>query len=68
MRSYINKVWDLIYNFYEAFNITVVLREFNQQVDSLALETSTFKPPTIPQFKYEIEMRNIPSIPDNIKY
>jgi hypothetical protein len=57
MRSYRNQVWDLIDNFYEAFNIIVVLREFNQQADSLSLAASTFKPPTIPQVKYEIEMR-----------
>jgi hypothetical protein len=37
MRVYINQVWDMIDNFYEAFNIYVVLREFNQPVDSLAV-------------------------------
>jgi ribonuclease HI len=68
MRAYRNQVWDLIDNFYEAFNIFVVLREFNQQVDSLAVAANTFKTPAIPQVKYEIEMRYRPSIPDNIKY
>jgi hypothetical protein len=58
----------MIENFYEDFKISVVLREFNQQFDSLAVETSTFKPTSIPQVKYEIEMRYRPSIPDNIKY
>jgi hypothetical protein len=65
---YINQVWDLIDNFFEAFNIIVVPREFNQQEDSLALVASTFKTPNIPQVKYEIEMRYRPSIQDNIKY
>jgi hypothetical protein len=59
----------MIDNFYEAFQYFVVLREFNQHDDSLAVvATSTFKPPSIPQVKYEIEMRYKPSIPDNIKY
>jgi hypothetical protein len=68
MRAYRNQVWDLIDNFYKAFNITVVSREFNQQVDSLAIAASTFKTPVVPQMRYEIEMRYRPSIPDNIKY
>jgi hypothetical protein len=68
MRVYINKVWDVLDNFYEAFNISVVLREFNQPANSLVVEASTFKVLTTPQVKYEIEMRCIPSIRDNIKY
>jgi ribonuclease HI len=32
MRAYKNQVWDLIDNFYEAFNITVVSREFNSRL------------------------------------
>ena len=68
MRAYIKQVWDLIDNFYEAFNIFVVLREFNQLADSLAVVTSTLKVPMTPQIKYEIEMRYKPSIHDNIKY
>jgi hypothetical protein len=58
----------MIDNFYIAFNIFVVLREFNHPVDSLAVVVNTFKVPTTPQIKYEIKMRYKPSIPDNIKY
>jgi hypothetical protein len=57
----------MIDKYYVAFNISAVLREFNQPTDSLAVVASTFKVPTTPQIKYEIEMRYIPSIPDNIK-
>jgi hypothetical protein len=63
MKGYKNQVWDMIDNFYEAFNIFVVLREFNQPTDSLAVAANTFKVPATPQVKYEIEMRYIPSIP-----
>jgi hypothetical protein len=57
----------LVDNFYEAFNISVVLREFNQLIDSLSVVFSNFKIPTTPQIKYEIKMRYKPSIPNNIK-
>jgi ribonuclease HI len=30
MRTYRNQVWDLIDNFYEAFNISSILTKFNQ--------------------------------------
>jgi ribonuclease HI len=68
MRDYINKVWDIIKNFYVAFNISIVLREFNHPYDSLAVASNTFKITTTPKLKYEIDMRYITSIPDNIKY
>jgi ribonuclease HI len=69
MRAYRNKVWDMIKNFYVAFNIFIfILREFNQPTYSLEVASSTFKLPTTPQFKYEIKMRYKPSIPDNIKW
>jgi len=58
----------MIDNFYEAFSIYVVLREFNQRVDSLEITFSTFKPLVIPKVKYKIGLRYRPSILDNIKY
>jgi ribonuclease HI len=68
LKQYINEVWDLIENFFLAFNITFVQRSLNQQVDSLALATSNFKTPMFSNLRYEIEVRHRPSIPDNIKY
>jgi len=68
MRAYRNKVWDFVENLFDAFNITAVPRDANKQADSLAVAASTFKPPSKPQFKYEVEMRYRPSIPDNTKH
>jgi hypothetical protein len=59
---------DKIDNFYVAFNIFVVMREFNHPFDSLAVAANTFKVPSTPQIKYEIKMRCKPSIHDSIKY
>jgi ribonuclease HI len=68
MRAYINMAWDMIDNFDEDFNISFFLREFNHLVDSLAIVSNTFKVPSTPQVKYEIDLRCRPSIPDNAKY
>jgi hypothetical protein len=68
MKAYKNKVWDMVDNFYVAFNISIVLREFNKPVDSLVVASNTFKVLATPQIKYDIKMRYRPSIPDNIKY
>jgi ribonuclease HI len=47
MRSYRNYAWDLIENFFLTFNIHAIPRQENKQVDSLVVETSTFKPPEV---------------------
>jgi len=49
------------------FDITFVQRNFKQQVDSLALESSNFKTPLCSNLRYEIEVKHRPSIPENIK-
>jgi ribonuclease HI len=43
IRTYMNEVWDLIDNFFLAFNISFVPREENTLVDSLAVPASKFK-------------------------
>jgi ribonuclease HI len=48
MRAYKNHVWDMIENYYVAFIILVVLREFNEPVDSLVVASNTFKVLAIP--------------------
>jgi hypothetical protein len=55
-------------NLFSAFNITFVHINLNQQADSLALATSSFKTPMFPNLKFEFEVRNRPSIPDNLKH
>ena len=66
MRSYRNDSHDLIECFEECkFNLNPRLQ--NCLADSLATSASFFKTPLHPNGKYEIEVRNIPSILDNVK-
>ena len=66
--TYRNEVWDLIDNFFLAFNITTVARDDNQPANSLVIATSGFKIPTRQRLKYEIEVRYRPLVLDNIKH
>jgi ribonuclease HI len=68
LRSYRNEVWDLIDNFFSAFNITFVPREDNTSADSLAVSASLFKVPLPPKIHGEVEVRYRPSVPDNVKH
>jgi ribonuclease HI len=68
LKQYKNEVWDLVDNFFLAFNISFVPREANQREDSLALAANTFKPPIGPNVKYEVEVRHRTTIPDNVKH
>jgi ribonuclease HI len=68
LRSYKNEVWDLIDNFFSAFNISFIPREENTLADSLAVSASQFRIPLPPKFKYDVEIRYRPSVPDNIKH
>jgi hypothetical protein len=61
-------VWDLIDSFFSSFNILFVPREENVMVDSLAVSTSNFTVPLPPKFRYDIEVKYRPSIPDNVKH
>ena len=45
LRSYKNEAWDLIDNFFSAFNISFIPREDNVVADSLAVLASQFKVP-----------------------
>lgn len=68
MRSYRNKVWDLIENFYSTFDMYFLPREKNSLIDYLVVVASTFKPPENPHLRYQIEFRYRNSIPNNVKY
>jgi hypothetical protein len=68
LKKYRNEVWDLINNFFLAFNLSFIPREQNQKVGSLALAASTFRPPICPNIKYPVEIRHRTSIPNNIKH
>jgi ribonuclease HI len=68
LRSYKNEVWDLIDNFFSAFNISFVPREDNASADSLTVSTSLFRIPLPPKINCGVEIRYRPSIPDNVKH
>ena len=68
LKFYRNEVWDLIDNFFTAFNISFIPRDHNQITDTLDLAATFFKVPQNTQLKYPIEVRHRPSIPDNIKH
>jgi ribonuclease HI len=68
LRSYKNEVWDLIDSFFLAFNISFIPREENTLADSLAMSASNFKVPLPPKFRYNVEVKYRPSIPDNVKH
>jgi ribonuclease HI len=68
LRTYRNEVWDLIDNFFLAFNISFVPREENTLDDSLAVSASNFNVPLPPKLKYDVEAKYRPSIPDNVKH
>jgi hypothetical protein len=68
IKSYRNDVWELIDSFFLAFNISFVLREKNIVADSLATSAGNFKVPFPPKFKYDVEVKYKPSIPDNVKH
>jgi hypothetical protein len=68
LKQYRNEVWDYVDNFFFAFNITFVHRDLNQQADSFAFAATNFKTPMFPNLKFQIEVRHITSITDNIKH
>jgi ribonuclease HI len=68
LRNYRNEVWDLIDNFFLAFNISFIPRGENTLADSLAVSSSLLKFPLPPMVKNDVEIRYRPSVPDNVKH
>jgi hypothetical protein len=50
------------------YNLSVIPRGENQIVDALATSALVFKIPIFPNRIYEIEVKHISTIPNNIKY
>jgi ribonuclease HI len=67
LRTYRNLALDLL-RFFSEYDLIAIPREQNQIVDALATSTSFFKIPSLPNKRYEIEVRHRPAIPDNIKH
>jgi ribonuclease HI len=68
LRNYRNEVWDLIDNFFLAFNISFIPRGENTLADSLAVSASLLKFPLPPMTKNDVDIRYRPSMPDNVKH
>jgi ribonuclease HI len=68
LRSYRNEVWDLIDSFFSAFNISFIPREENTMAYSLATLASNFRVPLPPKSRYDVEVKYMPSISDNVKH
>jgi ribonuclease HI len=68
LKTYKYEVWDLIDNFFLAFNISFIPREENTMANSLVVSASHFKIPMPRKLRYDGEMRYRPSVPDNIKH
>ena len=67
MRSYRNLVLDLPQGFKE-YHISIIPREQNDIADSLAISVSVFKIPIYPNKKYEMKVKHMPTILDNVGY
>jgi hypothetical protein len=67
LRDYRNLVLDLLDKFPE-YNLSTIPREQNQVVDALATLSMIFKVPFFLDIKYKVEVKYMPTIPDNIKY
>ena len=67
MRAYRNVVLDFIEYFIE-YDLSAIPRDQNILVDGLATLASTYKIPFHPSHQYTVEVKNIPVVPDNIKY
>jgi len=60
--------WDLMEKFFSSVNVHFIPHAENLHADALAKAASTFSPPMTFKLKYHIEIRHIPSIPDNIQH
>lgn len=68
LHAYKNKVWDVVNNFFSAFNFIAIPREHNQLADDLAVVVTTFALHIGLKIKFEIKFFYRPSIPDNVKH
>jgi hypothetical protein len=68
LKNYRNEVWDLIDDFFLAFNISFIRRGENTLANSLAVSASFLKVPLLPRVKCDVEIRYRPSVLDNVKH
>jgi ribonuclease HI len=68
LRNYRNEVWDLVNNFFLAFNISYIPREENTPADFLSFTASVLEVPALPTVGSDVEIKYRPSVPDNVKH
>ena len=68
LRNYRNEVWDLIDNFFFAFNISFIPRGENASADYLSISASLLNIPLPPMVKTKVKIKYRPSVPDNVKH
>jgi ribonuclease HI len=68
LRTYRNEFWDLVDNFFLAFNISFIPREENTMANSLVVSKSNFRVPLPPKLKYDVEVKYRSSIPNSVKH
>jgi ribonuclease HI len=68
LKNYRNEVWDLVDNFFLAFNISFIPREENAPADFLAFTASLLEVPALPTVRSDVEIKYRPSVPDNVKH
>jgi ribonuclease HI len=67
LRAYKNLALDLLEGFSE-YDLVAIPRDQNQIADALATSASVFKIPIFPDKIYEIEVKHMSTVPDNIKH
>ena len=50
------------------FELSYIPRDLNHLTDSLAVSTSLFVPPLPPKLIYDVQVKYILSLPDNVKF
>jgi hypothetical protein len=65
--EYMNTMLDLL-EYFSEYSLSAIPRGQNQIVDALATSSSVFKIPIFPSSRYEVEIKNRLTMPDNIKY
>lgn len=67
LKAYRHEVWRLKDSF-DSFHISYIPRAKNHFFDSLTVSASMFIPPLPPRQVYEVQMKNKPSLPDNVQH
>jgi len=67
LKAYRDEVWRLQDSF-DSFCISYIPRAKNHLADSLTVSASMFIPPMPPRLVYTVQIKNRPSLPDNVQH